>query len=171
MALGDTLAIFTPLHAELPASGGAEQSEIVTDTGERPVLLFDDTADETAIFSGVMSRAYAGTTGITVDIYGAMASANTTDDVVLDVALELLAVNTGMGAGGSDFAAVNSVTVTADDSADDLFKATVTFTDGADMDAVAGGSPFRLKITRDADNGSDTAAGDFQLIAVEIRET
>ncbi len=45
----------------------------------------------------------------------------------------------------------------------------VTFTDGADMDSVAVGEGFRMKVTRDA--ASDTAAGDAELRFVEIKET
>jgi hypothetical protein len=45
----------------------------------------------------------------------------------------------------------------------------VTFTDGADMDSVAVGEGFRMKITRDA--ASDTATGDAELRFVEIKET
>ena len=39
------------------------------------------------------------------------------------------------------------------------------------MDSLAVGESFRIKITRDADNGSDTMAGDAQLFAVKVKET
>lgn len=39
------------------------------------------------------------------------------------------------------------------------------------MDSLAAGEAFRLKVTRDADNASDTMAGDAELIGVEIKET
>lgn len=45
----------------------------------------------------------------------------------------------------------------------------VAFTDGADMDSVAVGESFRMKVTRDA--ASDDATGDAELVKVEIRET
>jgi len=45
----------------------------------------------------------------------------------------------------------------------------VAFTDGAQMDSVAVGELFRIKVTRDA--ASDDAAGDAELHAVEIKET
>jgi hypothetical protein len=45
----------------------------------------------------------------------------------------------------------------------------VTFTDGADMDSVAAGNAFRLKVTRDAVN--DDMTGDAELIVVEAKET
>ena len=37
------------------------------------------------------------------------------------------------------------------------------------IDSVTAGDGFRLKITRDANNASDTMTGDAELIAVEIR--
>ena len=117
-----------------------------------------------------MPRNYGGG-GVTLTLWYAMASANTTDVVIWDAAFERIADGDAMGAGGSDFAAVNSVSDTADDDADDIDPATITFTNGADMDSVVAGDPFRLKITRDADNGSDTAVGDAQLLYVEIKET
>ena len=45
----------------------------------------------------------------------------------------------------------------------------IAFTDGVDMDSVAAGERFRIKITRDA--ASDTATGDAELTGIEIRET
>ena len=99
------------------------------------------------------------------------AGANTTDEVIWNAAFERIADGGAMGSGGSDFAAVNAVTDTVDDDADDANLAAITFTDGADMDSVVAGDPFRLQIIRDADNGSDTAAGDANLLYVEIKET
>jgi hypothetical protein len=37
------------------------------------------------------------------------------------------------------------------------------------IDSVTAGDGFRLKINRDANNGSDTMTGDAELIAVEVR--
>jgi hypothetical protein len=45
----------------------------------------------------------------------------------------------------------------------------VAFTDGADMDSVAVGESFRIKVTRDA--VSDDAAGDAEIFKIELRET
>ena len=51
--------------------------------------------------------------------------------------------------------------------------ASIAFTDGAQMDSMAVGEKFRLKISRDADSTNDTddMAGDAELHMVEIRET
>jgi len=71
---------------------------------------------------------------------------------------------------GDGFAAVNSVdNITVPAICGYVDVVSVPFTDGADMDSVAAGEAFRIKITRDAIN--DDAAGDAELVAVEIRET
>ena len=80
MASGDTLLIFTPLHNEPPATNPA-----TLDTrNQHPVLDFDATTNEDAVFSAVMPRSYAATTGLTVYIHYAMSSA-TSGDVDWDV--------------------------------------------------------------------------------------
>jgi len=171
MASGDTLAVFIPQHNEPPSSNYAETNTVAAAEGLRPVLEFDAGTDETAIFSGVMPRNYAGTTGVTVTIWYAMASSQSSDEVVWDAAFEKVVDGGAMGGSGSDFAAVNSVTDTADNTADNIDPATITFTDGADMDSVVAGDPFRFKLTRDANNGDDTATGDAELYYIEIKET
>jgi len=68
------------------------------------------------------------------------------------------------------FAAANSVdNTTVPGTSGNVDIVNVTFTDGADMDSVAVGEGFRLKVTRDA--ASDTASGDAELLRVEIKET
>ncbi len=47
----------------------------------------------------------------------------------------------------------------------------VAFTDGAQIDSLAVGESFRLRIERDATNAADTMVGDAELARVEIRET
>jgi hypothetical protein len=39
------------------------------------------------------------------------------------------------------------------------------------MDSLAAGESFRLRIYRDADNGSDTMTNDAELLRIEVRET
>ncbi len=65
----------------------------------------------------------------------------------------------------------NAVTATTASAAGEVDYAAITFTDGADMDSLAVGESFILRITRDADNGSDDMTGDAYLIAIEIKET
>jgi hypothetical protein len=45
----------------------------------------------------------------------------------------------------------------------------IAFSDGSEIDDIAAGEGFRLKVTRDA--AGDTAAGDAELLFVELKET
>ncbi len=163
MATGDTLIIFTPLQNEPPASDFATLDL----RNLHPVLDFDATTNESAVFRAVMPRSYAGG-GITVYIHYALTSA-TSLTVDWDVAWERIG-DQQLDIDGDSFAAVNSVdNTTVPGTAGLVDIVTVTFTDGADMDSVAVGELFRLKITRDAAN--DDATGDAELLAIEIKET
>jgi hypothetical protein len=164
MASGDTLLVFTAANNVPPASNYA-----TLDTRNQHLVLdFDDTTNESAVFPGVMPRGYAGTTGVTVYIHYAMTTA-TSGDIDWDVAWERVG-DQQQDIDSDSFAAVNSVdNTTVPGTSGNVDIVNVTFTDGADMDSVAVGEYFRLKVTRDAT--SDTATGDAELIAVEVKET
>lgn len=163
MASGDTLLIFTPLHNEPPSSNYA-----TLDTrNQHPVLDFDDTTNESAVFSSIMPRHYGGG-GITVYLHYAMTSAVALT-VDWDVAWERIG-DQQQDLDVDSFAAVNSVDNTTVPGTSGLVDiVSVGFTDGADMDSVAAGEGFRLKVTRDA--ASDDATGDAELRFVELKET
>ena len=164
MASGDTLLIFVPQANEPPASNAA-----TPDTRNvHPVLDYDDITNEDAVFSAVMPRSYAGTTGVTVYIHYAMTTA-TSGDIDWDVAFERIG-DQQQDIDSDGFAAVNSVdNTTVPGTSGNVDIVNVTFTDGADMDSVAVGEGFRMKVTRDA--ASDTATGDAELRFIEIKET
>ena len=164
MASGNTLRTISPLANEPPSSAFAT---LDTRNGH-PVLDFDASSDESAIFTCVLPRSYAGG-GLTVYLHWAATSA-TSGDVVWNAAFERI------GEGSQDidsdgFASAQAATATASGTSGNIDIQAITFTDGAQMDSVAVGESFRLKITRDADNGSDTMTGDAELVAVEIKET
>ena len=164
MASGDTLCIFTPLHNEPPAANAATLDL----RNQHPVLDFDATTNEYAVFSAIMPQHYAGTTGVTVYLHYAMSSA-VADTVDWDAAFERVG-DQQLDIDGDSFAAVNSVDDTTVPGTTGLVDVvSIAFTDGADMDSVAAGEGFRLKINRDA--ASDDAAGDAELRWVELRET
>lgn len=164
MASGDTLTSFTPLHNEPPAATPA----LLDTRNQHPVLDFDATTNWSAVFSAVMPRNYAATTGVTVYLHYAMSSA-VADTVDWDVAFERIG-DQQQDLDADGFAAVNSVDNTTVPGTSGLVDiVSVAFTDGADMDSVAVGEGFRLKVTRDA--ASDDAAGDAELVFVEIKET
>lgn len=163
MASGDTLAVFLPQSNEPPSANFATLDL----RNGHPVLDFDGAANELAIFSGVMPQHYGGG-GVTVLLHYAMSSAES-GDIDWDVEFERIG-DQQQDIDTDSFATANSVdntTVPATSGLVDVVS--VAFTDGADMDSVAAGELFRLRVTRDA--VSDTASGDAELLAVEIRET
>jgi hypothetical protein len=164
MASGDTLLIFRPYDNEPPSTNYATLDV----RNLHPCLDFDASTNEEAVFSAVMPQNYAGTTGVTTYIHYAMSSA-TSNTVDWDAAWELIG-DQQLDIDADSFAAANSVDNTTVPGTSGLVDiVSIAFTDGADMDSVAAGDSFRIKITRDATN--DDATGDAELYKVEIRET
>lgn len=166
MASGDSLIIFRANDNEPPSSNFA-----TFDTRNNvSVLDFDDTTDESAVFGGVMPRNYAGG-GITVTV-GWMATSATTGTISLDVAF-MSVTDDADDLDTKAFASANNANPTTASATGEVDYATVTFTDGADMDSIAAGEYFRMKVTRDADGttSTDNLSGDMELVFVEIKET
>ena len=163
MATGDSLLLFTPSDNVPPASNFA-----TLDTRNLHLVLdFDASTNESAVFEGVMPQNYAGG-GVTVFIHYAMSTA-TSGDIDWDVAFERIG-DQQLDIDSDSFAAVNSVDTTTVPATSGLVDVvSIAFTNGADMDSVVAGEAFRLKLTRDATN--DSATGDAELLAVEVRET
>lgn len=163
MASGNTLCIFMPFDNEPPASNYATLDV----RNGHPCLDFDATTNESAVFSAVMPRNYSGG-GVTVYLHYAMSSA-TSGTIDWDVAFERIG-DQQLDIDSDSFADANSVDdTTVPSTCGYVDVVSVAFADGADMDSVAAGELFRIKVTRDAAN--DDAAGDAELYAVEIKET
>lgn len=164
MASGNFLAVFTPLSNEPPAASFA-----TLDTRNSvPVLDFDADADESAVFGGVLPNNYAGG-GLTVTLVW-MATSATTGDVVWNADIERHQ-DDAFDIDADGFAGANAATGTTASATGEQQYTDITFTDGADMDSLAAGESFRIKITRDANNASDNMAGDAELLRVIIKET
>jgi hypothetical protein len=164
MASGNTLNIFTPSQNEPPSS-----AYMTPDTRNSHLVLTADAAsDESAIFRGILPRNYAGG-GLTVSIHWHAASA-TSANCRWQAQFEAIS---GQDIDSDGFAAAQSGTGVANGTAGIETISTITFTDGAQMDSVAAGGEFRLKVTRDADgtSGTDDMTGDAHITAVEIKET
>ena len=163
MASGDTLLAFFPPDNEPPASNYAT----LDIRNGHPVLDFDTTTAEAAIFTGVLPRNYAGS-GVTVYIHAALTSA-TTGTLGWLVAFERMSDAT-RDIDADSFASDQTVTAgTVPGTSGVVLVSNVSVTNGVNMDSIAVGEAFRLRITRDVTN--DTAAGDAELIAVELKET
>jgi len=163
MASGDSLLSFGPYNNEPPSSNYAT---LDTRNGHL-VLDFDASTNESAVFSGVMPQHY-GSGGVTVYIHYSMSSA-TANTVDWDVSWERVG-DQQQDVDSDSFAAVTSVDdTTVPGTCGYVDVVSAAFTDGADMDSVAAGEKFRLKVTRDAT--SDDATGDAELHALELRES
>jgi hypothetical protein len=91
------------------------------------------------------------------------ATTATSGAVVWDASLERM--TTDIDTDSFDTAA--SVTTTTNATSGVPNYSTITLTT---IDSLAVGDGFRLKINRDANNGSDTMTGDAELIAVEVQQ-
>jgi hypothetical protein len=163
MASGQTLCVLTPQSNQPPATAYATPDV----RNSLLVLDYDADADESAVFVGILPRNYANG-GLTVTLH-IMHSSATSGTSRWEVAFERM--NTDEDS--DSFASAQSASCTASGTSGIISTATVTFTDGAQMDSVAAGEPFRLKVTRDANGttGTDSATGDAELVAVEVKET
>ena len=176
MASGDTLLILLPLNARPPAASFATLDSIAgtsTPAESIPVLDFDDgtVGQEYTDFYCVMPQSYAGTTGVTV-IIGYSAAETSTDVVDWECAFRRIADDAedlDTTAHSYDY---NDTVDTAPSAVGEVGYASITFTDGADMDSVTAGDYFILRVTRDPTPNSGTdVTGDASLHFVEIRET
>lgn len=163
MASGETLLVLTPLSNEPPATNYAT----LNTRNAHPVLEFDTTTQEAAIFTAILPRNYAGG-GITVYLHWMAASA-ITGTIGWDVAFERMSdATTDLDA--DSFATAQTVTAATVPGTTGVVEVTnVAVSNGANMDSIAVGESFRLRIRRDVAN--DSAAGDAQLLAVEMKET
>ena len=164
MASGNTLLIFTPLHNEPPATNFAN----LTNRNGHPLLNFGATTQVAAIFRAVMPSQYVGG-GVTVFLHWCAGTA-TSGTIGWDVAFERIGDGVQDLDAADSFATAQAVTDTTVPASSGLVDVTsCSFTHGAQMDDVAAGDFFRLRVRRNAP--ADSASGFAQLAAVEIRET
>ena len=169
MASGDTLAVFFPQDGEPPSSNYATLNTRTTTGAAALVLDYDDTTDESMDFAGFMPRHY-GSGGVTATIGWIAYTA--AGGVSLDMSFLALAADSD-NLHTASFASANNTAGTAASAVGQISYTTIAFTDGADMDSVAAGSLFRMRLTRDADGttSTDDMVGDLELLFVEIKET
>lgn len=166
MATTDTLCVFFPADNEPPSSNYAT---LDTRNGH-PVLDFDASADESAIFTGILPSNYAGG-GLDIVLIWAGSSA-TSGTCRWATAIERVE-DEGTDMDADSFATANTAGATAPGTSGAVQYTTIAHTSGAQMDSLAAGEAFRLKVTRDADgtSGTDDMTGDAELVAVHIKET
>lgn len=166
MASGNFLNQFTPQANEPPSSSFA-----TLDTRNGHVVLdFDGASDEEAVFSGVVPAHYSGG-GLTIDTFWALTSA-TSGSFRVQTSIERIDASS-LDIDADSFAAANSAGGSAPGTSGQVVVVTTTHTSGAQMDSLAAGEAFRLKIRRDADgtSGTDDITTDAELLRVVIKET
>jgi len=164
MAAGDMLVDFPPQCNEPPSSAAATPDS----RNGHPVLDFDAFSDEAAVFTGVMPWHYAGG-GVTVYAVVSFSSdTNATHTGQLEISFERIG-DAQQDLDSDGFAAANNMTVTVPSTGGNTEVGSVTFTDGADMDSVAAGELFRIKVHCDVSDSD--FAGDLELLRLVLRET
>lgn len=152
-----TYATFTATDNQPPATAFA-----TLDTRNSiAVLDFDDATDESAVFVSIIPEGAALGSGLKIRLHW-MATTATSGNCVWDVALERMTTDLD----SDSFDTIASGTAAANGTSGVLTVTEITLTN---IDGVTAGDGFRLKVTRDANNGSDTMSGDAELVAVEIR--
>lgn len=168
MASGDTVGVMlreappSTNYAELQyVEGGSTDAESIT------CWALDDTTDEFIDYYFRLN-AYGGG-GVTITIYWLSAAA-TTGNCVWGAAIRRIA-DDAEDLDSSHTYSYSSATDATASAAGEVDYAVITITDGANMDNIADTELGILRITRDANNGSDTLSGDALLIGVVMTET
>jgi hypothetical protein len=158
------ILIFNPLMAEPPISNFA----ILDKLNSSPVLNFDATTAWSTVFSSLLHTDYNSNNGFTADIYW-VSSAATTGNVRWGVAFERDAVGiTPLSA--DTFNTMLYLSGSTNATATKLNKTSIVFTN-SQIGGILAGDPFRVKVTRDAADGTDTMVGDAKLWKLIVRET
>lgn len=164
MASGQTLLVFTPQAGVPPAANFA-----TLDTrNNHTVWDFDAAVNQILDFEAVLPRNYDGG-GITATVIWSAATAVSGATRWL-VSIERHQADT-TDIDSDSFAAAQAVDATAPATNGARSYDSVAFTDGAQMDSLAEGESFRLRIERDATHANDTMVGDAELARIELRET
>lgn len=152
---------FRPAQNEPPSSNYA----VFGVRNAHPYLAFDTTTQWSAFFTGVLPNGYAGG-GLTVTVFVMMASA-TSGTVGFDAAFERMEASS-LDLDSDSFATAKTITATTvPGTSGQILALSVAFSN-TEIDGLVAGESFRLRIRRDVAN--DTAAGDAQVTAVQVRE-
>jgi hypothetical protein len=154
-----TYAVFTPLDNQPP---GTSFATIDTRNSIMVLDFADSTADESAIFVGVIPEGANLASGLKVRIRW-MATTAATGDVRWGA--QFMNLNTDLDSDSFDTAIEGNTTTSGTSGTPSTTELTAT-----NIDSLTAGDFFRLKIYRDqSDTANDTMIGDAELIAVEVR--
>jgi len=150
---------------------GASPSQLPTNL--RPSITFDPAIDESAVLEGIIPSEHTGSGTLKLYLVYAANTTTAADDVRWDVNGEVLTPNNNESTNVDSYGATaDSTTGTFGTTAYALRSVTITLTNFKADEVPAVGDKFRLKITRDANNGSnlDDLAADCHLVGAEVYE-
>jgi hypothetical protein len=161
MASGDTLVVWLPQDNQPPQTNYAT----IDVRNFHPILAFDDTTGETAVFTCIMPSTYAGGN---ITVYTHWVAVATSGTVGWLAAFETDAAG-GQDIDSDGFAGDQTITAATVPAASGVVAVTsVTVTAGANTDSVAAGDLFRVRIVRNV--AADSAVGDAQLLGLRLLE-
>lgn len=162
-----TRAIFTPNSAEFPSANFPQLTTIHT-TERIPVLAFDAATAEACFWSVVAPQGLSGTQYLVVQYCMASATSGKVDfTVAVQAVTPADALDLDASTGYDTANAITAPTVPGTAGYMDAFTCTLT-----NADSMAAGDLVRIKLTRDATDGTnDTATGDALIVSVEWRDS
>lgn len=145
-------------------SGGTPSLDV---RNNQKVIGLDDATIEGVIFRGVLSSAYQSGSNATLKVRGYAATA-TTGNARIRISFE---AQSGQDIDSDGFASTVEANAAADATSGKYFEATFSTLSNANMDTIAAGDMFRLKVERVGNDGTnDTMTGDFQLVSWSITQ-
>jgi len=156
--------LFLPEAANLPATNAPAPG---VDAQIRPYLAYSDTTDEACDWTFVAPQGLTGALTAVISYY--MASA-TSGAVRMQAAIEAITDGDAIDMDGtSSFDTANSNGETVPGTGQYPSQLSITMTNA---DSIAAGDLCRLRFNRDADgtSGTDDAAGDLHVLAIELRD-
>jgi len=133
----------------------------ITYSGVFPEIAFDKASDESAYATWEVPGDWAETGNIVIELY------HTCDTVIVNDVIWAVDVKSTTVDGTTATERQETATTTVNGVAGQITKSTLTFAAAY----FAAGDIVGIKITRDADNASDTADEDVNLVAVRITYT
>jgi hypothetical protein len=173
LASGNTLLIFTPTSPSGPGGTTTAQMDWLVGTSTPaesvPVLAFDSATVEYADFHSVLPAAYAGG-GLTLTF--AHGANTATGGVAYEAAFRRIESDLDDLDTTAFTYDYNTVAIaTLPSAVGEVIYSNLTFTNGADMDSLAAGEAFILRVRRATANATDTAAADSYIHRIIIKET
>jgi len=159
--MATTRYALTPESAHFPSTNFAALTALANG---RFVLAFDKDTDEAAMWSFVAPQGLSGALSAVLFLASSTGSAAA---AYWEVSVEAITPADAQAVGTDSFDTANTGNITM--PATTLYENTLSVT-LTNADSIAAGDHCRLRVSRDANNGSDAYAYDAYLTLVEIRE-